>query len=371
MSNMVGAGYEPFVRGKAPVGVRTTEWRDTARSRTLPIEIYYPANQGYFGSDLDPAEQDVFTNAGSMLGDGVLRKQAALRDAEPAAGDFPILLYAHGYSGDRREFSGLCTHLASHGYRVVSADHVGSTYLDVHEQISGSSFNRRETLVQLAGDRLGDIPFMLNAAEREFSTRIERAGVSGASLGGWTSLIAPSVDVRVHAIAPLCPGGGDGPVAKGFGKAIGEHLSFNWRGPAAVLTIVGDRDTWLPLYGQLAMFEACPVDDKALVVMKSADHQHFVDDMEEAHEWYRHFTAELAEHDPDSGTPWAAMAPMILPFRELMPEAEARKILFGLVTQHMDAHIKELQVAQERARTLERELERRELGAYVIRLGRS
>src|SRR5438105_1460050 len=35
--------YDPFVRGRYPVGVRTFEARDTARDRLFPCEIWYPA----------------------------------------------------------------------------------------------------------------------------------------------------------------------------------------------------------------------------------------------------------------------------------------------------------------------------------------
>src|SRR5258708_26160735 len=51
--------YDPFARGSFPVGVRTVEARDGARSRLFPVEIWYPAAAQHAGQDLTPETQDV------------------------------------------------------------------------------------------------------------------------------------------------------------------------------------------------------------------------------------------------------------------------------------------------------------------------
>jgi dienelactone hydrolase len=331
---------DPFSRGPWPVGVRSVTWTDAARHRALPVELYYPALEGYAGQDLSPQTQDRYQLAGSMGGDG-FKAQKAIRDADGVAGDFPVVIFSHGYSGDRREFSQLCSHLASHGFRVLSADHLGSTYADVEAQLSQPGFNRRQSLRQMCLDRYGDVPFMLDCAEVEFGAPILKAGCTGVSFGGWTSICAPALDPRVVAIAPQCPGGADGPLGSGPDNVLGEHLRFDWTVPAEMLMIVGDRDSWLPLYGQLATFERCPEPSKTLMIMKRADHQHFVDDMELCHGWFKAFTEELAAHDATpGGPPWGAVAELIQPFENLMPETEAQDILFGFITQHMTVHLK-------------------------------
>lgn len=361
--------YDPFARGAYPVGVRSDAWRDDNRAgRTLPVEIYYPATAAHRGQDLDPATQDAFALPGSMGGSD-LKRQKAVRDAEAERGDWPLVIFAHGYSGDRREASFLCHHIASHGYRVISADHIGSTFADVAAMMAKPGFDRSVHVQPMTVDRFGDIPFMLDSAERYFDTPFPAAGITGASLGGWTSLIAPAADARIKATAPLCPAGGDGPLARASGH-VGDYISFDWKSPAAVFMMLGDRDTWLPLYGTLQLLDRCPVADKRAAVLQFADHNHFVDDMEVCHGWYRQFTLDLAASD---GTPvrppWAAMAEFIVPFEELMPEAEAQAIQNGLVTAHFDAHLKGLPAAKamddEAARAA---LKARNLRAYIIRI---
>jgi dienelactone hydrolase len=357
---------DPFLRGPLPVGVRSVEWQDPLRDRMLPVEIYYPAEDGYRGQDLDPAIQDGFSLPGSMSGDGV-KRQMAVRDARDRGEQVPVVIFSHGYSGDRREFSFLCCYLASHGYRVISADHIGSTFSDIARQFGDESFDRSASMVQMCLDRYGDIPFMLDMAEREFGGPIEAAGCTGVSFGGWTSICAPALDHRIKAIAPQCPGGAEGPLGTGDANILGQHLRYDWKTPTEMLMLVGDRDNWLPLYGQLGIFDKCPGKTKKLMILNRADHQHFVDDMANCHEWYRNFTMQLAAFDQTPGGPaWGAIAELITPFEKLMPEAEAQTILCGYITQHMNAHLKG--VASDQVLCIEtlRECARaRDLNVYV------
>ena len=108
--------YEPGERGPYPVGVRTEEWRDDNNGISYPVEIYYPATSEYVGIDLDPAQQDTFEN---LWEPGAYLKQAAVRDATPPR--MPSVHHQHAWLVRLpREFTYLSTHLASHGYLVVS-----------------------------------------------------------------------------------------------------------------------------------------------------------------------------------------------------------------------------------------------------------
>ena len=44
--------YDPFVRGRFPVGVRTIQGLDTVRDRLFPCEIWYPAAAQHGGQDI-------------------------------------------------------------------------------------------------------------------------------------------------------------------------------------------------------------------------------------------------------------------------------------------------------------------------------
>src|SRR5215475_11704152 len=78
--------YDPFVRGRFPVGVRRISARDTTRERLYPCEIWYPASAQHAGQDMTPTTQDVFTApSGEMR-----RRQMAVRDAVAQSGTYPL-----------------------------------------------------------------------------------------------------------------------------------------------------------------------------------------------------------------------------------------------------------------------------------------
>jgi len=92
--------YDPFIRGRFPVGVRTSRVSDATRSRLFPCEIWYPAAAQHRGTDA-----------------------AEVRNAAAEPGTYPLVLYSHGSGGSRRMATFLCTHLCSHGYVVAAMDH--------------------------------------------------------------------------------------------------------------------------------------------------------------------------------------------------------------------------------------------------------
>src|SRR5689334_11687890 len=51
--------YDPFIRGRFPVGVRTFQATDE-RDRIFPCEIWYPAAERYAGQDMARETQDSF-----------------------------------------------------------------------------------------------------------------------------------------------------------------------------------------------------------------------------------------------------------------------------------------------------------------------
>ena len=80
------SAYGPFQRGAFPVGVRSFEWTDEARERSLPVEVWYPAHESHRGQDLDPEHQDRFRPL-PMVPEAT---QAAVRDATPGASSLPL-----------------------------------------------------------------------------------------------------------------------------------------------------------------------------------------------------------------------------------------------------------------------------------------
>src|SRR2546430_13065137 len=108
--------YDPFIRGRFPVGVRTIQVRDPARDRLFPCEIWYPAAAQHAGQDIAPGTQDVFT----VPPHDTPRSQMAVRDAAAQPGTYPLIVFSHGSAQwHRRMATFLCTHLSSYGYVVA------------------------------------------------------------------------------------------------------------------------------------------------------------------------------------------------------------------------------------------------------------
>jgi hypothetical protein len=99
--------YDPFVRGRFPVGVRTIQGLDTVRGWLFPCELWCPAAAQYAGQDLAPGTQDIFT---LLFRDGQ-QHQMAVRNATAQPGAYPLIIFSHSSGGNRRQSTFLCTHL--------------------------------------------------------------------------------------------------------------------------------------------------------------------------------------------------------------------------------------------------------------------
>ncbi len=342
--------YDPFTRGRYPVGVRTERWVDEDRDRPLTVEIWYPATDKYRGHDQDAETWDTFVPiwaAGSSEHPDVLAHQEAVRDADTCTGEspWPLVLLIHGWAGYRQEATFIGTHLASHGYVVVAPDVPGSTWTDVDAFLtrcepSAAPETLLEHTVGIAAARVGDIPFLITAAVSQLPVRPTRAGVTGASFGGYSSVIAPSADERVAAVAAMCPANDDAPIVAPQ-RPFESFMSGPWKTDASAIILAADRDSLLPLYGQLRLLNALPCSDKRLVTLARTDHNHFVDDIETGQAWLGEFAARVARLFPDGPGDWSLVARSVLPIERLLPAEAAKTAWRGILTAHFDAHLRD------------------------------
>jgi dienelactone hydrolase len=269
--------YDPFARGRFPVGVRTLEAPDAARNRTFPCEVWYPADAKYTGQDLAPATRDVFTDSPG----GVLRSQEAVRDAAAQAGTYPVIVFSHSSGGRRRQSSFLCTHLSSHGYVVAALNHSETIAPQLGRQEGESEAQKWARVDQWIANRVPDIRFLLGmlldsgAWVSEAQPDSERIGIVGHSFGGWTALAAPEVDDRIRAVVALAPGGSSNPPP----NIIPAKLTFQWMRDVPTLYLVAEDDQALPLSGMVELFERTQA-TKQMVTLRRADHMYFVDEFE-------------------------------------------------------------------------------------------
>jgi predicted dienelactone hydrolase len=184
----------PAESGPFAVGVSTLTLVDESRptdangdypgadSRTLVTEVWYPAEGGTQPGELRDAPLD--------------RSQAP----------YPLIVFSHGLTGNRRQSSSYTAHLASHGYVVISPDFPLTNGAAPGGPRIGDAVNQP-----------GDVSFLIDSFlqfSAEPGNPLEGAidetaiGLTGHSTGGLTAILAtfgPLADPRVKATLPLAP----------------------------------------------------------------------------------------------------------------------------------------------------------------------
>jgi dienelactone hydrolase len=319
--------YDPFVRGRFPVGVRTVEATDGARERQFSCEIWYPAAGKHKGQDLDPEIHDSFIVPLFPK----KRYQSAVRDAEAESGSYPLILFSHPSLFHRRTATFLCTHLSSHGYLVAALDHSEVIVKEFGPQKQETSEQRNARWQAVLDSRVPDAQFLLNhilATQPAGDAKVDlnRIAIVGHSLGGFTALAMPDSELRIRSVVALAPGGASNPRP----GILPARLNFAWGRDVPTLYLVAENDVSLPLSGMYDLFERTPA-TKRMVILRRADHAHFMDNVEELHEWVRNM--------PASGD-MAAMQKEMRPMAELCSGEQAQLFVRGLSLCHLDATLK-------------------------------
>jgi dienelactone hydrolase len=320
--------YDPFVRGRFPVGVRTIQRLDTVRDRRFPCEIWYPAAAQHAGQDIAPGTQDIIT----VPLTGIQRGQMAVRNATAQPGTYPLIIFSHRSGGNRHQSTFLCTHLSSHGYLVVALDHSEVVAPELARQDGETDEQKTARAEAWVANRVPDVRFLLDHLLNDTTSDSEarpdptRIGIVGHSFGGWTALAATEVEQRIRAVVALAPGGSSRPKP----GIIPGTLTFAWGRDVPTLYLVAENDIFLPLAGMYELFERTPA-TKQMVILRRADHMHFMDNVEEMHETMRAmpFTGETA---------WIPKE--MRPIAELCSGEQAYLFVRGLTLCHMDATLR-------------------------------
>ena len=326
--------YDPFVRGRFPVGVRTVRATNVARNRDFPCEIWYPAAAQHAGQDLDPKTQDRFTPRLN----GSEQRQAAVRDAPARPGLYPLIIFSHHSGGHRRTSTFLCTHLSSHGYVVAALDHSEVIAPELARRNDEDEEQKKARWQAVIESRVPDVRFlldhMLHSRSRHPQIELDpsRIGIVGHSFGAWTALATPETDPRIRAVVALAPGGTSNPRP----GILPVKLTFQWNREVPALYLVAENDVPLPLAGMYELFERAP-SPKQMVILRRADHLHFIDNVEQEHEAFRTvpMPAEVAQ-----------MQKEMRPIAELCSGEQAHLWVRGLTLAHMDANLSNRNEAQ-------------------------
>lgn len=302
--------YDPFTRGSFPVGVRTIQALDSSRGRLFPCEIWYPATR--------------------QIADGPAAPEAG-RDAPSLPGAHPLIVFSHGSGMHRRSATYLCTHLAGHGYVVAAMDHSEVAAEELAPRDGETETERTARIDAVIASRVPDVRFLLDhlLADRVIDIELDaaRVGLIGYSFGGWTVLAAVEVEPRVQAVVALGPGGSSHPRP----GILPLTLTYAWDRHVPTLYLAAEDDTLIPLAGVVELFDRTP-GSKRLVILRRADHQHFLDDVEGEHEAMR-TTALPGE---------AAWIPAAMrPIAELCSGEQAHLFVRGLMLAHLDATLRQ------------------------------
>jgi len=158
--------------------------------RALTVDLWFPT--------ADEGDTTTYT----LLPGIDLPSEASVESARAASGQFPLIVWSHGRTGQRHNYTLLCEGLAARGFIVVSADHAGDTLTD---WLSGTNVDD-ETNERL---RLGDVAHLVETvafgadrlpADIARAVDRDRIHVAGHSYGGLTAIVSTT---GIHGVPPV------------------------------------------------------------------------------------------------------------------------------------------------------------------------
>jgi dienelactone hydrolase len=160
--------------------------------RSAATETTFARTDAEVGQDVATGLSDNYANLNadqsrSETGQTML----AVRDAAPAAGKFPVVIYAPGSSSAAHENADLCEYLASQGYIVLASASMG--------------VNTRGMTIDLEGAeaQAADISFLAGYGAALPQADGSRIAVVGYSFGGLANVLAAARDDRIGALVAL------------------------------------------------------------------------------------------------------------------------------------------------------------------------
>lgn len=237
----------PLEVPRHPVGHRSSRSLDTSRgARELGLDIWYPAAEIRDGAAGHDAGHDAVTRyeliPGVEFTSATARESVPVRDAR-----HPLIVWSHGRTGMRHNYTLLCEALAGRGYVVISPDHPGDGLFD---WLSGTQVDDATNERQRLGDVRHCLDLVLGRPGHDTGARpldwlagavdAEAVAVGGHSYGGLTAMATIG---SLHESRPD-PRARAAVAAQGYTRTLPHDFFDSIDAP--VLMIVGDRDVTTP-----------------------------------------------------------------------------------------------------------------------------
>jgi dienelactone hydrolase len=130
-------------------------------------------------------------NSADQAAADMAHKMWAVRDAKPATGKFPVVIYAPSFGAHSTENADLCEYLASHGYVVIASPSMGARSRGMTDDLEGI-----ET-------QAADIAFLIGYAHTLPQADTSKLAVAGYSWGGISNVFVAARDRRIKALVNL------------------------------------------------------------------------------------------------------------------------------------------------------------------------
>ncbi len=190
--------------GDYAAGVTTLELEDRS------VEVWYPADP----SVTEGMDTEVFNvlmtlpdSFSSFVPDGLSGDidTGAYRDVPGVEGDHPIIIYSHGFGGYRQVATYLTSHLASHGFVVVSVDHIERGLV---QQALGDATSDPQREIDDLDAAIALVAEGDASADSPLSGVVDTSviGITGHSAGGGTSTRYAELGDRVLAFSTISAG---------------------------------------------------------------------------------------------------------------------------------------------------------------------
>jgi dienelactone hydrolase len=321
--------YNPFIKGNYPVGVRTIEL--TGIDDNYTTEVWYPAAEEYRGVDTI----DTF----KFVDELPAATQEATRDAQPAEGKRPLVMYWHGGYGHRREMAAMCIFLASHGFIVASPDFPGDHVTHLYGEKPIVKEKPVDDSAKARPSQAARVVEKLVTTDDEFLSSIIAGGVGsfGMSMGGFTTLAVNSESERFKASVAICPMCGTRGTIAAIKRLANVLRTDNWKSNASTFPLPRSADAFVIADDVRELYTRI-TGPKRLAVLNGAGHMHWVDNAELIHETMRARYASGEFPDPELDAPKLAEA--MRPFSELCPADHAIDTERAITLSHFEAELK-------------------------------